>query len=149
MFSVDLTISEYGGRAVVALRGELDAADAVAVTDALTAAADRERVVIADLAGLTFIDASGVAALRRARRHAREVGGDLVLAGPRRRIRRVLAVAQRADVFSIHADVAEAVASMAGSSAAGPAAAASVLLPATLPAAGPPAVSAPPNQPVA
>jgi anti-sigma B factor antagonist len=120
MFSVDLTSSEYGGRVVIALRGELDLVDAVAVADALTAAAYWDRVVIIDMARLTFIDASGVAALSRARRYARHMGGDLVLATPQWQVRRVLAVAQHADAFSIHADVAEAVGSMAAFTAVAP-----------------------------
>ena len=48
LFNVDLSIGECGGRVAVGLRGELGVADAVSV----------------DLAGLEFIDSSGVAALR-------------------------------------------------------------------------------------
>jgi anti-sigma B factor antagonist len=114
MLSVDLTISDYGGRVVVALRGELDVIDAEAVTAVLAAAADRESVVVVDLAGLTFIDASGITALVRARRHARHTGSDLVLAAPQRQVRRILALTQQADAFSLHADVAEAIGTMGG-----------------------------------
>jgi anti-sigma B factor antagonist len=112
MLSVDLTIRDCGDRVVAGLRGELDVVDAEAVATALAAAADRGNVVIADLAGLMFIDGSGLAALVRARRHARHMGGDLVLAAPQRQVRMVLAVARQADAFSVHADVAEAIASM-------------------------------------
>lgn len=114
MLSVDLTISDCGGRVVVALRGELDVMDAEAVAVVLAAAADRGNVVIADLAGLTFIDASGMAGLVRARRHARHMGGALVLAAPQRQVRRVLALTRQADAFSVHADVAEAIGSRGG-----------------------------------
>jgi STAS domain len=57
---------------------------------------------------------SGMAALVRARRHARRRGGALVLAAPQRQVRRVLALTQQAAAFSLHADVAEAIGSMAG-----------------------------------
>lgn len=141
MLSVDLTISDYGGQVVVALRGELDVMDAEAVAAALTAAADRANVVVVDLAGLTFIDASGIAALVRARRHARHRGGALVLAAPQRQVRRVLALTQQAAAFSLHADVAEAIGSMGGFVPV----AAIAALPAPLtprdPASGPPAMS--------
>jgi anti-sigma B factor antagonist len=108
VLSADLTISDYGGQVVVALRGELDVMDAEAVAATLTAAADRGNVIVVDLAGLTFIDASGMAALVRARRHARHMGGDLVLAAPQRQVRRVLALTQQAGAFSLHSDVAQA-----------------------------------------
>jgi hypothetical protein len=65
MLSVDLTIGDDGGHAVAT---------------ALSEAADRGNVVIAGLAGLALIDASGVAALVRARRHAHHMGDDFVLA---------------------------------------------------------------------
>jgi anti-anti-sigma factor len=71
-------------------------------------------VVITDLAGLTFTGASGVAALARARRHARRTGSDLLLAAPQRQIRRALAVTRQADAFSIHTRVAEAAGSTGG-----------------------------------
>jgi len=80
MFSADLSTRRFNGCTVVALRGELDLADAVAVTAALTAVAARDPVIIVDLAGLEFIDSSGVAALARGRTQARRAGGFSVYA---------------------------------------------------------------------
>jgi anti-anti-sigma factor len=74
MFSVDLSTRECDGHVVVALRGELDLVDAADVAAALAAAVAREPRIIVDLAGLEFIDCSGVAALARGRRHARQGG---------------------------------------------------------------------------
>jgi anti-sigma B factor antagonist len=110
MFSMDLGSSESRGYAVVALRGELDLADAAAVVAALRAVAAREPRIIVDLAGLEFIDASGVAALSRGRKHARDAGGDLLLAAPQRQARRVLAIIWELDGFAVYASVAEAAA---------------------------------------
>jgi len=141
VLSVDLAISDYGGQVVVALRGELDVMDAEAVAAALTAAADRANVVVVDLAGLTFIDASGVAALVRARRHARHRGGALVLASPQRQVRRVLALTRQAAAFSLHAGLAEAIGGMGGSVPVAAAAALPALLTLRDPASDPPAVS--------
>jgi hypothetical protein len=93
MLDMDLGSGECGGYAVVALRGELDLMDAAAV------------------AGLEFIDASGIAALMRGRRHARNAGGDVLLAAPRRLVRRVLAIIWEGDGFAVHASVAGAAAS--------------------------------------
>ena len=71
MLSVDVSTRERGGQVVVALRGELDMADVASVATALSAVATLEREIIVDLAGLEFIDCSGVAALVRARNQAR------------------------------------------------------------------------------
>jgi anti-anti-sigma factor len=47
--------------------------------------------IIVDLAGLEFIDSSGVAALARGRRQARQVGGDLIQAAPQQKVMWLLA----------------------------------------------------------
>jgi anti-sigma B factor antagonist len=113
MFSTELSTRSYDGYAVVALRGELDLADAAAVAAELTAVAAREPGIIVDLAGLEFIDSSGVAALARGRSQARRAGGELVLAAPRRNVVRLLALFRLAEAFSIYATV-EAAAGEAG-----------------------------------
>ena len=117
MISVDLSARECDGHVVVALRGELDPADAVSVAAAVAA---REPEIIVDLAGLEFIDCSGVAALARGRKQARHAGGDLRLAAAQQQVLRVLALTRLIDVFPVHASVDEAAGS-AGRS--GPAAA--------------------------
>jgi anti-sigma B factor antagonist len=111
MFSMDLGTSRACGHVVVALHGELDLVDAPAVAAALRAVAAREPRIIVDLAGLEFIDASGVAALARGRRHARNAGGDLLLAAPQRQVRLVLSIIWEAGGAGLHASVAQAAAS--------------------------------------
>jgi len=108
VFSTSLSTRSCDGRAVVALRGELDLVDAVAVAAALTAAAVSQPQIIVDLAGLEFIDSSGVAALARGRRQAWQAGGDLVLAAPQREVMLVLAVTRLSDAFRVYATVEEA-----------------------------------------
>jgi anti-sigma B factor antagonist len=108
MISVDLSTRERDGQVIVALRGVLDVADAVSVAAALTAVAARQRDIIIDLAGLEFIDSSGVAALVRGRRQARYAGGELLLAAPQQQVLRVLTLTRLIDVFPVHASVAEA-----------------------------------------
>jgi anti-sigma B factor antagonist len=105
---VDVSTREPDGRVVVALRGELDVAEAASVAAALATVAAPDREIIIDLAGLDFIDSSGVAALVRVRKHARQVGGDLLLAAPQRQVLRVLTVTRLIEVFSVHACVADA-----------------------------------------
>jgi anti-anti-sigma factor len=108
MFSVDLTTRECGGHVVVALRGELDMADAASVAAGLAEVAGRAPEIIVDLAALAFIDSSGVAALAHGRRQARRAGGDLLLAAPQQQVLKVLAITRLADTFSVHASVEEA-----------------------------------------
>jgi anti-sigma B factor antagonist len=111
MFSMDLSNRESDDQIVVALRGELDVTDAASAASGLAAVSDRDRAIIVDLGGLEFIDSSGLAALVLARRHLRHAGGDLLLAAPQRRVLRILTITRLIDVFSVHACVADAVAS--------------------------------------
>ena len=115
MFRMDLGSGESGGHAVVALHGELDLMHAAAVTAALRGVAAREPRIIVDLAGLEFIDASGVAALSRGRGHATTAGGYLLLAAPQRQVRRVLAIIWEVDGSAVHASVTAAAASAGAS----------------------------------
>jgi anti-sigma B factor antagonist len=115
MFSLHLSSRPYSGHAVITLRGELDLVDAAAVAAALESAAAREPRIIADLTGLDFIDASGVAALQRGRQHARDAGGDLLLAAPQEQVRRILAIIWEAGASGVPSSVAEAAAGTGGS----------------------------------
>jgi anti-sigma B factor antagonist len=108
VYGADLSTSECGGTVVVALQGELDVVDAAAVAAALVTAAAGESRIIVDLAGLDFIDSSGIAALAYARRHARQAGGDLLLAAPQQQVLRILTITRLVDDFRVHASVDEA-----------------------------------------
>jgi anti-sigma B factor antagonist len=108
MFSVDLSIRESDAHVVVELRGELDVADAAGVAAALAGVLARPRQAVVDLAGLTFIDCSGVTALMQACTRARRAGGDLLLATPSQQVLRVLTLTGLIDQFSVHPSVAEA-----------------------------------------
>jgi anti-sigma B factor antagonist len=108
MCSVYLSTRDSESRMVVELRGDLDVTDAASIAHALITAAARDREIIVDLAGLEFMDSSGLAALVLARRHARQAGGDLVLAGPQRQVLRILTSTRLIDVFSVLARVEDA-----------------------------------------
>jgi anti-sigma B factor antagonist len=108
MFSVDLTTRECDGHVVVALHGELDIADAAGVAAALAVVIAHEPEIIIDLAGLGFIDCSGVAALERGQKLARLAGGNLRLAAPQPRVLRMLTLTRMIDVLPVHSSVDEA-----------------------------------------
>jgi anti-sigma B factor antagonist len=117
MFSMDPSIRQNEDRVLVALRGELDVTDAASAAVALIALAARDCEIIVDLADLEFIDSSGLAALVLARRHARQAGGDLLLAAPQKQVLRLLTLTRLVEVFGVHACV-DKVASSAERSAA-------------------------------
>ena len=123
MFSADLSTRDCGGQAVVMLSGELDVMDAATVAATLSAIAAGGSMVIVDLAGLRFLDASGLTALMLAREHARAAGGKLLLAAPQRQALLVLTAARLADVLPVHACVEDAARIAEQSQAAAPVAA--------------------------
>jgi stage II sporulation protein AA (anti-sigma F factor antagonist) len=105
---VDLGVRDFDGQAVVALRGELDLADAASLGSRLIAAvAARGPSVIVDLAGLEGIGYIGLSVLLRVRRWTRQSGGDLFLAAPQQPVRRVLEATGLIDVFAVYPSVKE------------------------------------------
>ena len=58
-----------------------------------------------DLANLAYIDCSSLGVLAGARQRARLAGGDVLLAGPRGAVARVLLLTDRAGVFSVFPSV--------------------------------------------
>jgi anti-sigma B factor antagonist len=109
MAIVEFSTRTCNGQLVVRLRGELDVAAAAKVAAALVQVVVLARQVVVDLEGLEFMDSSGLAALVRARKHARQAGGDLLLAAPQQQILRVLDLTRLTEVFSVHPCVEEAV----------------------------------------
>lgn len=109
MFNVELSVVRHAGHTVVALFGELDLADAPAVTSHLTAAvAACGPSIIVDLAGLTFIDCCGLGALVRVLLWTRKGGGDMPLAAPRPCVRKVLSLTGLIGLFSVYPSVDQA-----------------------------------------
>ena len=115
MFRMDLGSGEYGGHVVVALRGELDLLYAPTVATALGALASRQPRIIVNLAGLEFIDVSGIAALAQAAGTPAAPGGTCCWPRPAGPVRRILRIVWEADGFAIYASVAEAAASSGAS----------------------------------
>ena len=109
MLSVELSIGDFDGQAVVALRGEPDLADISSVASHLIAAvAACGPSVIVDMTGLDFIDCCGLGMLVRVLKWTRVRGGDLSLVAPQQRVRRILSVTGLLDVFSVYPSVEQA-----------------------------------------
>jgi anti-anti-sigma factor len=79
---------------------------------AIAAAAARRPWVVADLAGVEFIDCSGLAALARVREQAQRAGGDLLLAAVQKQALRPLILTELISIFSVHASTGQAVAAV-------------------------------------
>ena len=98
-----LSVSEAaGGKAVVAAAGELDVATAPQLLNAVASLAQQGTSAIAiDLSALTFIDSSGINALRTAVRSANARGVGAILAAPSERVLRVLELVNLAEILPL------------------------------------------------
>ena len=91
----------YADCTVLALQGELDISDRAELSSQLAAVVSGGPWLIVDLTDLTFIDCSSLAVLVNARERARLAGGDVLLAGPRGAVARMLLLSGQAGVFSV------------------------------------------------
>jgi anti-sigma B factor antagonist len=103
-------ISETNGRIVIALSGEIDLETAPAVRKALLDNLKGGKDLLIDLAQVTYIDSSGIASLVESLQLARKQGHDVALVAVSPRALRVLELARLDKVFTIHADLASALA---------------------------------------
>ena len=103
-------VEERGGAIIVHLVGELDLYNAHEVRESLFAAAERgpERLVV-DLAGLTFIDSTGLGVLIESRTRLPNRNAFL-LVGPGLETRRALEISGLDRHFAVHASLDEALA---------------------------------------
>ena len=106
------SITEQSGKIVVALSGEIDMEEAPKVRRALLDSLKKKRDILVDLALVTYIDSSGIASLIEGLQTARKQKNDLALVSVSPRARRVLELARLDKVFTIHADLATALAAV-------------------------------------
>ena len=86
----DVSVDDLGRVAVVRVQGEVDAATASRMGDAVNRLlADRRRVVL-DLRLVDFMDLHGLAVVMRATRKARADGGSFAVARPAPCVRRLV-----------------------------------------------------------
>ena len=82
-----------GGRAVVAVTGELDMSTAPTLSDSLAEVLESHpQALTVDLAGVEFIDSSGLTLLVRASTRMKAHDGALTLTSPTTSVRRVLEI---------------------------------------------------------
>ena len=100
-----------GDHTVMSVAGEIDLYTAPRLHAGLASAlVDGNPVrIVVDMSGVEFCDSTGMNVLLAAQRRAREVGGDLELAGPRPAIRKILQVTGLESVFTVLDDPATVV----------------------------------------
>jgi len=106
-FSVQ--IKKADAPAIVAVTGELDLLTAPQLKQVLGQVIDSAKTVILDLSGVTYMDSTGLGALIGGLKRARELGGDLKLAGLVPRVRKVFSITKIENVFEIYASVEQAI----------------------------------------
>ncbi len=98
----------------VEIAGEVDMHNSPAVREhLLAAAARRPALIVVDLAGVEYIDSSGLATLVECLQHMAVYGGKLALVGARRPTMDVFAIARLDRIFSFYPSEEEALAAMA------------------------------------
>lgn len=104
------SIKEEQGKIVIALEGDIDLENAGEVRKALLNSLKQKKDLLIDLSAVSYIDSSGIASLVEGLQVARKQKNELSLVSVSARALRVLELARLDKVFSIHADVAAALA---------------------------------------
>lgn len=95
-------ITEEPGRLLVT--GELDVVSGARLERLLLDIDDAGRIVLLDLAGVTFVDSTGLRSLLAASRRAQVDGRRLALANPSPVVRRLLDITATSDLFELVVD---------------------------------------------
>jgi len=96
---------------VLKIGGEIELSNAAQLREALMGAAEAGHAgLVVDLAGVSFIDSTGIGVLVGALKRAREHGSTFVLAGAQRRVRRVFEITGLLGVFALAETVQDAIA---------------------------------------
>ncbi|PPQ26231.1 STAS domain-containing protein [Rhodopila globiformis] len=92
------------GSGCFAMTGEFTFADHPIFQGVLTQIGDgRDRSIVFDVSGLSFIDSAGLGMLILAREEARKLGSTIRLRGPRGQVKRILAVTKFDALFPVEA----------------------------------------------
>lgn len=107
------TVDERDGKLVVTLDGSIDLEHAPELRKTLLACVGRHMDLVVDLTAVEYIDSSGIANLVEALQAARQRGVGFGLVAAAGQVMRVIRLARLDKVFSIHDDLAGALAARA------------------------------------
>lgn len=99
--SGSLSVQELGSRAVITLAGEIDLQNSPQLRQTLLDLFGDHLEVVVDLAGVTYIDSSGIACFVEAYQLARNRGLGFSLAAVSPQAMRVLKLARLDEVFTL------------------------------------------------
>lgn len=105
-FQVDVQ-SGPNGTTIVMVRGEVDLKTSPELRDVLLSQAQGAKRLVVDLAGVAYMDSSGVGTLVYVKREVERAHGQLILAGIQARVRSVLEITQLHKFFKIVANASE------------------------------------------
>jgi anti-sigma B factor antagonist len=95
-------VSHTDRQVVVTLRGDVDVYSSAQLRDELTALIDAEGgSIVVDLAGLDFLDSTGLGVLVGAQKRVVQGGGQLVLRAPRPGARKVFEITGLDKIFVV------------------------------------------------
>ena len=108
--SVSVTVHDGkdGPCTVIQLAGEADVSTRAMAEVFDAEVARRPRLLVVDLAGLSFIDSSALAVIMRTHRALREDGGQLALVSPSPAVARILQLIDIAHTIPVYSNLKEA-----------------------------------------
>jgi len=110
---VEVSTRVESGITVVSVAGEIDLYSSPRMREAIVSSITRKQPhVVVDLAGVSYMDSSGIATLVEALQLARKHEGRLLLAGTTPRVREVFEVARLESVFDLFDTAAAALAAV-------------------------------------
>jgi anti-anti-sigma factor len=110
---LSIVVRHEGAVGVLVLTGELvqDDGDEALRDEVRVLAADGHTRLVADLAGVSYVDSAGMGMIISMQKYLRDRGGDLRLARPPERIERVLTLMRLGSVLKTFRDESAAIAS--------------------------------------
>jgi anti-sigma B factor antagonist len=117
LFDLEVT-TEDGGAVVLTVLGELDVATAPKLRQEivrLVSEAEGPPRVVVDLAGVDFLDSTGLGVLLGGLKRIRGRDGSLVLCRAEPQVRRVFEVTRVIEIIPVHDDLDAALAAVSGS----------------------------------
>lgn len=100
--SLAVEVSRTDSETLLKVTGEINMSSSPELRRALLGVlGEQPRRLLVDLAGVSYIDSSGMATLVEALQHTRRAGGEMLLRGLREQIRAVFRLARLDEVFTI------------------------------------------------
>jgi anti-sigma B factor antagonist len=100
----EVSVDDLGRVTVVRVQGEVDAATAPRVGEAVNRLLGRKKRVVLDLRDVDFMDLHGLGVLLRATRRARGDGGSIAIARPSSAVRRLIELVHAENELRVLAD---------------------------------------------